>query len=39
MLDSDELLETLTVKPNPLTVSPDSDFGFSETLTQSVDSA
>ena len=39
MLDSDELLETLTVKPNPLSVSPDSDFGFSETITQSVDSA
>ena len=37
--DSDVLYETLTVQPNPLNVGPDSDYGFTETWTLSVDSA
>lgn len=37
--DSDQLLETLTVLPDSLLVSPDSDYGFTETITLAVDSA
>lgn len=33
MSDSDYQVSTLTVEPNPLNVSPDSDYGFTETLT------
>jgi len=32
MNDSDKL-QTLTVVPNPLDVSPDSDYGFTTTIT------
>jgi hypothetical protein len=39
LLDSDQLLETLTVTPDPTDVSPDSDYGFNETIDYSVDSA
>lgn len=31
--DSDQLLETLTVTPDPADASPDSDYGFNETIT------
>lgn len=37
--DSDVLIETITVEPNPIDVSPDSDFGFTTTITLAVDSA
>jgi hypothetical protein len=37
--DSDVLIETITVEPDPLDVSPDSDFGFTTTITLAVDSA
>lgn len=39
LADSDVLLQKLTIEPNPLNVSPDSDYGFTETWTLSVDSA
>lgn len=39
LADSDVLLQKLTVEPNPLNVSPDSDYGFTETWVLSVDSA
>jgi hypothetical protein len=39
LADSDVLYETLTVEPDPLNVSADSDYGFTETWTLSVDSA
>lgn len=39
LADSDVLYETLAVEPNPLNVSADSDYGFTETWTLSVDSA
>ena len=38
MNDSDKL-QTLTVEPNPLNVSPDSDYGFTTTISLTVDSA
>ena len=38
-LDSDMKIETLTVLPNPLEVNPDSDYGFTTTLVNIVDSA
>ena len=38
-VDSDQLLETLTIVPDALLVSPDSDYGFTETITLAVDSA
>lgn len=37
MADSDYKASTLTVEPNPLDVSPDSDYGFTETLTTDFD--
>ena len=37
--DSDVLIETLTVTPNPADASPDSDFGFSTSIVLAVDSA
>ena len=37
--DSDAKVSTLTVLPNPLNVSADSDFGFTTTLTNHVDSS
>lgn len=39
LADSDTLLETLTIEPNPINVSPDSDYGFTETWVSAVDSA
>jgi len=36
--DSDVLIERVTVKPNPLNVSIDSDFGFTTTITSLYDS-
>ena len=38
-LDSDRLFQTLTVEPDPINVSPDSDYGFTETWTSILDSA
>ena len=38
-VDSDQLLETLTVVPDALLVNADSDYGFTETITLAVDSA
>ena len=37
--DSDAKVSTLTVLPNPLNVTADSDFGFTTTLIQHVDSS
>jgi hypothetical protein len=37
--DSDIKLETIQVLPNPLGVSPDSDFGFTTNITLAADSA
>ena len=37
MADSDYKVSTLTVEPNPLNASPDSDYGFTETLTTLID--
>ena len=37
--DSDVKVSTLTVLPNPLNVSADSDFGFTTTLVNHVDSS
>ena len=39
--DSDKLLETITVQPDPLTAigMPDSDFGFSTEIDLAFDSA
>jgi hypothetical protein len=37
--DSDVQFSTLTVEPNPLGASPDSDFGFTTTIVETVDSA
>lgn len=39
LADSDVYLQKLTVQPNPLNISADSDYGFTETWTLSVDSA
>lgn len=36
--DSDTLLETIRTVPNPLAVSPDSDFGFSYEYFSALDS-
>lgn len=38
-VDSDQLLETLTIVPDSLLVNADSDYGFTETITLAVDSA
>ena len=35
LADSDEYLQTLKVTPNPITVSMDSDYGFTETILDS----
>jgi hypothetical protein len=37
MSDSDYKVSTLTVEPNPLNVSPDSDYGFTETLVTNIE--
>ena len=37
--DSDRKVSRITVLPNPLNVSADSDFGFTTTLTNMIDSA
>ena len=37
--DSDVGIETITITPNPSDVSPDSDFGFSESIVINYDSA
>lgn len=37
-LDSDVKFATITVLPNPLNVSPDSDYGFTTTIVETVDS-
>lgn len=37
MADSDYKVSTLTVEPNPLNVSPDSDYGFTETLVTDIE--
>lgn len=37
MADSDYKVSTLTVEPNPLNVSPDSDYGFTETLVTNIE--
>ena len=37
--DSDAKVSTLTVLPNPLNVSADSDYGFTTTLVSHVDSS
>lgn len=36
--DSDQLLETIITEPTPDGVSPDSDFGFNDTIYQALDS-
>lgn len=36
--DSDVKFSTITVLPNPLNVSPDSDYGFTTTIVETVDS-
>jgi len=36
--DSDVQFSTITVLPNPLNVSPDSDYGFTTTIVETVDS-
>lgn len=38
-LDSDVSIETITITPNPADVSPDSDFGFNESIVFNYDSA
>ena len=38
-VDSDQLMSTLTVLPDGINVSPDSDYGFTETLVLAPDSA
>ena len=38
-LDSDLSIETITITPNPSSVSPDSDFGFNESIVLNFDSA
>lgn len=38
-VDSDNLISNINIVPDPLNVSPDSDFGFTTTITNYVDSA
>lgn len=39
LFDSDMKIETITVEPDPLNVSPDSDYGFTTTIINILDSA
>lgn len=39
LADSDEYIETIRVLPNPADASPDSDYGFSTTIFEALDSA